>query len=43
MARREAMSSSAICEGPSSPMEQPTWEPTRFRRARLTAAMRTKS
>ena len=37
------MSSSPICEGPSSPIDTPAWDPLSTRRARLTAAMRTKS
>ena len=37
------MSSSAICEGPSSPIETPACEPTSLRLARLMAAMRMKS
>ena len=39
----DARSSSAICEGPSSPMLTPACEPARTMLARLTAAMRTKS
>ena len=42
-ARIIAMSSSAICEGPSSPMDTPACEPHRHIVARLIAAMRTKS
>jgi hypothetical protein len=42
-ARSEAMSSRPICEGPSSPIETPAWEPQSDIVARLTAAMRTKS
>ena len=37
------MSSSAICDGPSSPIETPACEPQSENVARLTAAMRTKS
>ena len=37
------MSSSAICEGPSSPIETPACEPHRHIVARLIAAMRMKS
>ena len=42
-ARIIARSSSAICEGPSSPMETPAWEPQSRTSARLIAAIRTKS
>ena len=42
-ARSDAMSSSAICDGPSSPIETPACEPQSASVARLTAAMRTKS
>ena len=42
-ARSMAMSSSAIWEGPSSPIETPACEPERHIVARLIAAMRTKS
>jgi hypothetical protein len=42
-ARRAAMSSSAICEGPSSPIETPACEPDSRRSAWLIAAMRMKS
>ena len=42
-ARSEAMSSSAICDGPSSPIETPACEPQSENVARLIAAMRTKS
>jgi hypothetical protein len=42
-ARNDAMSSSAICDGPSSPIEMPAWEPARRMSARETAAMRRKS
>jgi hypothetical protein len=37
------MSSRAICDGPSSPMETPACEPDSDIVARLIAAMRTKS
>ena len=37
------MSSSAICEGPSGPIETPTWEPQSLRSASEIAAMRMKS
>ena len=37
------MSSSAICDGPSSPIETPACEPLRRMSAREIAAMRTKS
>ena len=37
------MSSSAICDGPSSPMDTPACEPLTENDARLTAAIRTKS
>ena len=43
IARNEAMSSSAICDGPSSPIETPAWEPERRMSAREIAAIRTKS
>ena len=43
MARKDAMSSSAIWDGPSSPIETPAWEPERRMSAREIAAMRTKS
>ena len=43
IARSEAMSSSAICDGPSSPIETPACEPQSAIVARLTAAIRTKS
>ena len=43
MARREAMSSSAIWDGPSSPMDTPAWDPLRTSFAREIAPMRTKS
>ena len=42
-ARKAARSSSAIWDGPSSPIETPACEPTSFRFARLIAAIRTKS
>ena len=42
-ARSDAMSSSAICEGPSSPIDTPACDPLRENVARLIAAMRTKS
>ena len=42
-ARSAAMSSSAICEGPSSPIDTPACDPLRESVARLIAAMRTKS
>ena len=42
-ARKIARSSSAICEGPSSPIATPACEPTRQIFARLIAAIRTKS
>ena len=42
-ARSDAMSSSAICDGPSSPIDTPACEPARRRFARLIAAMRMKS
>ncbi len=42
-ARSDAMSSSAIWEGPSSPIETPACEPERHIVARLIAAIRTKS
>ena len=42
-ARSDAMSSSAICDGPSSPIEMPACEPERQSVARLIAAMRMKS
>jgi hypothetical protein len=38
-----AMSSSAICEGPSSPVATPACEPAIRSEARLIAAMRMKS
>ena len=38
-----ARSSSAICDGPSSPIETPACEPARRMFARQIAAMRTKS
>ena len=37
------MSSSAICDGPSSPIETPACEPDSVRFAREIAAIRTKS
>ena len=43
IARSEAMSSSAICDGPSSPIDTPACEPTSLMSARLMAAMRMKS
>ena len=43
IARNDAMSSSAICDGPSSPIETPACEPERRMFAREIAAMRTKS
>src|SRR6266545_7982717 len=43
IARIEAMSSSAICDGPSSPIETPACEPASLRFARLIADMRMKS
>ena len=43
IARSEAMSSSAICDGPSSPIETPACEPLSTSLAREIAAMRTKS
>ena len=43
MARSDAKSSSAICDGPSSPIDTPACEPDRRRSAREIAAMRTKS
>ena len=43
IARKDAKSSSAICDGPSSPIETPACEPESRRLARDTAAMRTKS
>ncbi len=43
IARNDAMSSSAICDGPSSPIETPACEPLRRMFAREIAAMRTKS
>ena len=43
IARSDAMSSSAICDGPSSPIETPACEPASRRSTRLIAAMRTKS
>ena len=43
IARREAMSSSAIWDGPSSPIETPACEPLRTSFAREIAPMRTKS
>src|SRR5436190_24186126 len=42
-ARSEAMSSSAICDGPSSPIETPACEPDRLYLARLIADIRMKS
>ena len=42
-ARSEAMSSSAICDGPSSPIDTPACEPTSRMSARLIAAIRMKS
>ena len=42
-ARRDAMSSSAICDGPSSPIDTPACEPVSRRLARLIDAMRMKS
>ena len=42
-ARKAAMSSSAICDGPSSPIETPACEPLSRMSAREIAAMRTKS
>ena len=43
MARSEAMSSSAICDGPSSPIDTPACEPLSTSFAREIAPMRTKS
>ena len=43
IARNDAMSSSAICDGPSSPIETPACEPESRMSAREIAAMRTKS
>ena len=43
IARNDAMSSRAICDGPSSPIETPACEPESRMSARETAAMRTKS
>ncbi len=43
IARNDAMSSSAICEGPSSPIDTPACEPDSRMSAREIAAMRTKS
>ena len=40
IARNIAISSSAICDGPSSPIQTPTCEPTSFRLAIEIAAMR---
>ena len=42
-ARSEAMSSSAICDGPSAPISQPACEPERRMLTWETPAMRTKS
>ena len=42
-ARNDARSSSAICDGPSSPIETPACEPQRRMSACEIAAMRTKS
>ena len=42
-ARKQARSSSAICDGPSSPIETPACEPESLMFAREMAAMRTKS
>jgi hypothetical protein len=43
IARIDAMSSSAICDGPSSPIDTPACEPASLMSARLIAAMRMKS
>ena len=43
IARKDAMSSRPIWDGPSSPIETPAWEPQSTSVARLTAAMRAKS
>ena len=43
IARIDAMSSSAICDGPSSPIDTPACEPESRMSAREIAAMRTKS
>ena len=43
IARNVARSSSAICDGPSSPIETPACEPESRMLAREIAAMRTKS
>ena len=43
IARNDAKSSSAICDGPSSPIETPACEPESRMLAREIAAMRTKS
>ena len=42
-ARIIARSSSAICDGPSSPIETPAWEPAILMFNRLIAAIRMKS
>ena len=42
-ARIIARSSSAICDGPSSPIDTPACEPASFTFSRLIAAMRMKS
>ena len=42
-ARSAAMSSSAICDGPSSPIDTPACEPASFTFELLIAAMRMKS
>ena len=43
IARNDAMSSSAICDGPSSPIETPACEPLSASFAREIAPIRTKS
>ena len=43
IARMDAMSSSAICDGPSSPIDTPACEPTAACRRGEIAAMRMKS
>ena len=43
MARIIARSSSAICDGPSSPIDTPAWEPVSFMFSIEMPAMRMKS
>jgi hypothetical protein len=40
IARKRERSSRAICDGPSSPIEMPAWEPESRRSARLIAPIR---